>query len=320
MSTTVHVHRQGRWFLVPDALLSGRHRSGEERWQRVRERIRQQPPPLPTLRDVAQLISAVPVAAAYNHAAALYRRIVIAQLGAQPSAARLAGAPLHPLFHAPPLPDGDYPLLAAARDAPDHLYLRSSWQKRPAGPRRLLCCFTSRTHTLSMPLVTFHAFALTDFDAIAYFYDPDRDFYRHRQADLAAAITSLLDWLAPDRLAFVGTSAGASLAIKHTLAHPGARGIAGSPVLQEEPLLADHLARTAAAEALDAIRITWGRNRADLCSGPLFEALGEPHRDPPIAYDLSAVSTSHGSLGIAALTGLLPRLLHWAADPQCSAP
>lgn len=306
---------------MPEALLARRHRSGEQRWQHLIERIRQQPSTTLTLRDVAQLIRAVPLAAAYNHAAALYRRLVIAQLGAEPSAARLAGMPLHPLFHAPPLPDGEYPLLAEARGSPDHLYLRPAWRQRPAGPRRLLCCFTSRTHTLSMPLVTFHTFALADFDAIAYFYDPDRQFYRHRQADLAAAITTLLAWLHPDRVAFIGTSAGASLAIKHTLAHPGSRGIAGSPVLQEEPLLATYLARTtAAAEVLGDIRITWGRNRTDLRSAPLFEALGEPHHDPPIAFDMSATSTTHGSLGIAALTGLLPRLLRWAADPDRSAP
>lgn len=302
------------WRLLTHARRDQQIEQANSRWSEFKKRLAFGPAKQHlSLRGIALILAQFPCAEAYNTAVLLYRRSVLAHLKGKPDHGRLvARLPLHPLFRAPALSDSFLPILC--RQTNHQAYLKPDFFSTSEERKKLLFGVTSRTHTLSMPLLAFHAYAQRHYDGIVYFFDPDRNYYQGKQQSLIRLVQNFLR-LRPynsTKLSFIGTSAGACTAIKLALSQDYARVIAGSPVLNIEHILYNFLQGTYAD--LERIRFTWGRNRVDSAYSDFFERITFPAPGKAMAHDVSDLSPSHGSIGIASLSGLLDTLLTWAAE------
>lgn len=265
------------------------------------------------LRDVSALLNQCIDPNAYWFCTKTYRSYIQASLGDDPDIRLVARRPLFSLLNAPKLDLDSRPLFA---DMPIHqAYIASDWLQREKQERRLLICATSRTHTLSMPLQVFHAYALKHFNAVVYLFDTDRNHYLSCLRPTVECVRSLVESLQPGALGFVGTSAGACMAIHLCNQHENSKALTGSPVLSKFPELNNHLKSEMISDLHSYLRITYGDNPIDNRHKDCFERLSNDNLKP-IAYNMSYISPTHASLGVTTLNGMFKELLAWLSIPR----
>jgi hypothetical protein len=265
------------------------------------------------LRDISALANQCVDPQSYRFCTKAYKSHIHASLGENPDIKVVARQPLFSLLNAPEQAPDSSPIFA---DTLIHqAYISTDWFERERKGRRLLVCTTSRTHTLSMPLQVFQAYARQHFDGIAYLFDTDRKHYQTCHQLTLASVRSLVDTLEPEAVGFVGTSAGACMAIHLSHQHQNAKVLAGSPVLSKFPRLNDFLESAAVTELHPYLRITYGDNPIDNQHRACFDRLSAEDQ-ARVAYNMSYINPTHASLGVTTLNGMFNELLDWLAKPS----
>ena len=119
------------------------------------------------LRHLSYIINNCPTDEAYNFCRFNIKKLY-SYLVENNSLTSLAGRPLYYLYEAPELNDISLPTYSTVQY--NQCYVNTSFSARPGRSDKLLICTTSRTHTLSMPLPVFHAYASKYFNAILYYF------------------------------------------------------------------------------------------------------------------------------------------------------
>lgn len=267
------------------------------------------------LRDVAALVNHCLDPQAYQFCAKAYKIHIQASLGGNPDIRLVARQPLFSLLNAPELAADACPLFA---DTPNHqAYIVTDWFQRDRKDRRLLICATSRTHTLSMPLQVFQAYARQHFDGIAYLFDTSRNHYQDCLESTADCVDLMIKSLEPGTVGFLGTSAGACMAIQLCQQHEQAKAVAGSPVLDMFPELTRQLESTPSEQLHRYLRITYGDNAIDSHYKTCFDRLSA-EESARVAINMSHINPTHASLGVTTLNGMFNELLEWLASSRDS--
>lgn len=265
----------------------------------------------PQLRDFSMLLNRCIDSHAYHYCTKTYKAKVHTALGADPDLALVARQPLFTLLNAPNLNSDSSPLFADR--AINQAYIIPEWFHCERKARRLLICTTSRTHTLSMPLQVFQAYALQHFDGIAYLFDVHRNHYQDCLENTINCVQQLVKSLEPGSISFLGTSSGACMAMHLRNEHAQAKVIAGSPVLDVFPELASYLKTAPVEDLYRYLRITYGNNAIDNHYRHYFERLS-CESSLCVAINMSHISPTHASLGVTTLNGTFKRLLGWLAS------
>lgn len=259
------------------------------------------------LRNLALIINTFPTKNAFNfcrhHIKKLYMNLVEGN-----SLTGIAGRPLYYLYEAPLATRETitpYSTLQA-----NQCYINDSFNSNPGVSDKLLVCTTSRTHTLSMPLSVFHAYASKYFNAILYYFDTSRNHYRGMNESLNRNTKKIIKYLNPSSTAFVGTSAGACPAIGLYLSQNGSRVLAGSPIFDAHSDITDNLLNTEKQILEDSFTATFSDNAIDMKFKGIYDQLSHLAGAKNI-YNMSEISSSHASLGTTLITRDFEKLLKW---------
>lgn len=259
------------------------------------------------LRGISFLVNRSLNASAYNYCSKLitghYKQLVI-----ENNRKYLANKPLYSLYEAPYLDDSNVPILALSLK--NQCYLKEDYFSESSKKKKLLICITSRTHSLSMPNLVFHAYASRIYDGIAYFFDRDKNHYEDKQSALNTSVDQLLNLVNPSTIGFIGTSSGACPAISLYLEYKYSRIIAGSPLFDKYPGITEQLEEMNSDILIKSFKATYANNSIDNRSKSIYQKLTAKIGALSIR-DMSYISNSHASLGSTLISQDFVDILKW---------
>lgn len=303
------IHPIDRWQIVSQEHCTSIRKQHRDTWNALAARLEANR--RVKIRDISTLLSKCNDSHAYRFAVHAYKKRIDEALGPQPDIKQLARLPLYSVYNAPSLVGSSMPIYA---NTPiNQAYVDEAWQRHNHHGKKLLICATGRTNTLNMPLPIFHAHALRHFNAIVYLFDTRKTHYQECAESTIKCVESLLSLLKPGVLGFLGTSAGACMAIDLSIRHKNSKVVASSPIFKKYPHIKEHLQSIPRSRLNQTLRITYGDNPIDSHDKDYFLSLNT-HNQPLIAYNMSFISPAHASLGVTLLNDMFHELLSWLAS------
>lgn len=192
----------------------------------------------------------------------------------------------------------------------DQLYLKRNTTEKQF---KILICFTDQGTGLNVPIPYFHSIAVQLFDGIAYFFDHDLDYYTSKEPLLCAAFNSIKRVAPESQFSFLGTSGGATAALRLSDGFQVVRRISASPPIGQDPQLKERLLQGKLEEFAHSRIFIAASNSMDQKAYWLLQDHLPAHVFSKTVYNLDWHSHSHGTLATVMELGALPGQLSWLA-------